>query len=140
MADTENPIIEPSIMSVLEKFPFLSFGTLPGHGTLPDTDYLGIVQNSDSQLISIYIIDLLPDEAQRKLLLEFGEDWWWNSNRRIPISMFIKDERFRQFRACLRHFSRKDFDLKFGHCVSLADSMARRVRRRQVTLLRRTTD
>ena len=118
------------IAAILTKFPFLSYGVLL------DTPYLGIIQNSDSQLLSMYVLDSIPEEALRRQFLLCGEQWWWESNRQIPINIFLK-EKFRQFRPYLKHFSRKDFDLQAGTSVSLQETIARRVRKRQVTLVRR---
>lgn len=118
------------IANILHAFPFLSYGTML------DRAYLGIIQNSDNQLLSIYVLDMIPDEKLRREFLRCGEQWWWESNRQIPINIFLKD-RFRPFRPYLRHFSRKDFELKSGPVVSLAETIARRVRKRQVTLVRR---
>ena len=122
--------LPPEIATVLEKFPFLSYGTLL------DKQYLGIIQNCDAKLISMYVLDMIPSEA-RELFLQFGHSWWWDSNRKVPINMFIKDPRFRSYRICLKHFSRKDFNHIAGPKVSLADSLNRRVRKRQITLVRR---
>jgi hypothetical protein len=122
--------MDERIASILERHQFLSFGTLL------DTPYLGIVQNSDGQLISMYVLDAIPTEAGRHLLLRYGEDWWWGSNRQVPINIFI-GERFRIFRPFLKHFSRKDFNLEAGPQVSLQETIARRVRRRQVMLIRK---
>jgi len=119
------------IIDILTKFPFLSYGVML------DTPYLGIIQNSDSQLLSMYVLDSIPDENLRRLFLKYGDDWWWGSNRQIPINFFIK-EKFKIFRPYLKHFNSKDFDLKAGPSVSLQDTIARRVRKRQVTLIRRT--
>jgi hypothetical protein len=60
---------------------------------------------------------------------------WWGSNRQVPINIFLK-ERFRPFRPFLKHFSRKDFQLESGPAVSLHETIARRVRKRQITLVR----
>lgn len=125
---TEN---ESKILEILEKFPFLTFGVMH------DEEYLGIVQNADNQFISMYIIDLIPDEELRKLFLEFGDRWWWESNRKVPINVFIKDQRFKMFRSCLRMFSAKDFEVVKGPTVSLAESINRRIRKRQVVLVRK---
>jgi hypothetical protein len=126
--------IDLRIAAILQKFPYLSYGKLI------DTPYLGIIQNIDNQLISMYVLDLIPDEEDRTMLLAFGDAWWWGSNRQIPINVFTKDPRFRQFRTCLRMFSAKDFTLVAGPSVSIADMMSRRVRKRQVTLIRRPTE
>jgi hypothetical protein len=122
--------MDDDIKLILEKFPFLAYGVLN------DVPYLGVVQNCDGQLISIYVLDAIPTEAERKLFLDLAETWWWESNRQIPINIFLK-ERFRPFRAYLKHFSRKDFDLRAGPIVSLQETIARRVRKRQVMLVRR---
>lgn len=117
------------ILNVLETFPFLSYGSLQ------DKQYLGIIQNSDNQLLSMYVLDMIPDEKMRVEFMRCGEEWWWGSNRQIPINIFLR-ERFRVFRPFLKHFSRKDFNLIGGPAVSLQETIARRVRRRQVTLVR----
>jgi hypothetical protein len=122
---------QEKILEILEKFPFLTFGVMH------DVEYLGIVQNSDNQFISMYILDLIPDGELRKLFMEFGDRWWWESNRKVPINVFVKDERFKQFRGCLRMFSAKDFEVVSGPTVSLAESINRRIRKRQVVLVRK---
>lgn len=122
--------MDESLQKLLEKFPFLSYGTLL------ETHYLGIIQNSDSQLLSMYVIDMIPTEEMRRDFLKCGEEWWWQSNRLIPINIFLK-EKFRPYRPFLKHFNRKDFDLQAGPSVSLQETIARRVRKRQVTLLRK---
>ncbi len=119
------------ILEILEKFPFLTYGVMQGE------EYLGIIQNSDNQFTSMYILDLIPDENSRKIFMEFGHDWWWDSNRKVPINVFIKDPRFKHFRSCLRMFSSKDFEIVQGPTVSLAETMNRRIRKRQVVLVRK---
>ena len=52
--------MDESLQKLLEKFPFLSYGTLL------ETHYLGIIQNSDSQLLSMYVIDMIPTEEMRR--------------------------------------------------------------------------
>jgi hypothetical protein len=121
--------MDDNIKSVLETYPFLSYGTML------NTPYLGIVQNCDAQLISMYLISSIGDAGRRKDFLLCGEMWWWESNRLTPINVFLK-KRF-DFRDCLKHFSRKDFNLEAGPAVSLQEIIARRVRKRQITLVRR---
>lgn len=131
--DEDKTNIPDEVAVILEKFPFLSYGRLL------DKHYIGIVQNSDSKMLSMYVMDLIPSEELTELFLHFGYSWWWDSNRQVPINMFIKDPRFRLFRVSLRHFSRKEFDHIAGPAVSLADSLNRRVRKRQITLIRKIT-
>jgi hypothetical protein len=123
-------IMNEEIAKILEAFPFLSYGTFDGR------DYLGIIQNSDSNLISIYLLDMIPTEEMRLQFLKLGEEWWWGSNRQIPINIFMK-EQFSPFRPYIKHFNRKDFTLIQGHAVSLQDIISRRIRKRQITLVRK---
>jgi hypothetical protein len=124
-------MIDEKIAKILETYPFLSYGIMA------DIPYLGIIQNSDNQLLSMYVLDSIPHKAERDLFLELGSMWWWESNRQLPINIFL-GQRFKVFRPYLKHFSRKDFDLLDGPSVSLQDTIARRVRKRQVTLVRRS--
>ncbi len=121
--------MDDNIKAVLETYPFLSYGTML------DTPYLGIVQNCDAQLISMYLITAIATEKRRRDFLTCGDLWWWGSNRMVPINIFLK-QRF-DFRDTLKHFSRKDFDLEAGPAVSLQDLISRRVRKRQITLNRK---
>jgi hypothetical protein len=122
--------VPEKIKSILEQFQFLAYGTMN------DIPYLGVIQNCDTQLISIYDINSIPTKELRQEFLKCGEIWWWESNRQIPINIFLK-EKFLPFRPYLKHFSRKDFILESGPTVSLQETIARRVRKRQVMLVRR---
>lgn len=122
--------IPEDVKDILEKFKFLSYGLMN------EIPYLGIIQNCDTQLISIYVLTDIPDKNLRDEFLVCGDMWWWESNRQVPINIFLKDK-FRPFRPFLKHFSRKDFILLAGQVVSLQETIARRVRKRQITLVRR---
>lgn len=121
--------MDAKLEEILERYPFLSYGTMN------DISYLGIIQNSDTQLLSMYLLEQIPNEPLRKAFLELGNAWWWESNRQIPINVFHRDN-FRAFRPYLKHFSRKDFNLIAGPSVSLQEIISRRIRKRQVTLVR----
>jgi hypothetical protein len=123
-------MMDEIVQKALEDYPFLSFGTML------ETDYLGIIGNCDNQLLSMYVYTMIPDADMRQHFVACGEEWWWGSNRQIPISIFLKDK-FKVFRPYLRHFARKDFNLMAGPSVSLQETIARRVRKRQVTLVRK---
>lgn len=122
--------MDDKIKKILEEFPFLSYGRML------ETDYLGIIQNSDTQLLSMYVMDAIPTGDLRKEFIRLGSVWWWESNRQIPINIYMKDQ-FRVFRPFIKHFSRKDFELIAGPSVSLQEAIARRVRKRQITLVRK---
>lgn len=112
-----------------EKFPFL---TIVRH---LDIEYLGIVQNADNLFVCIYVMDATFNKEMKKEFLSCGETWWWESNRQIPINMFIKD-RFAKFKPFLRSFARKETEILQGPVVNLRDMMNRRVKRRTIQLVR----
>lgn len=120
----------PHITSILEKYPFMSYGV---HG---ETHYIGIIQNSGPDIVSMYDFASIPTVEMRVEFLRLGEKWWYESNRQTPIHIFYRDNQFKVFRPYLRHFV-KEFELISGHTVSLNKSIEKRVRRRSTTILRK---
>jgi hypothetical protein len=116
-----------------DKFPFLS---CIKHGT---TEYVGIMQNQDDFVTSIYVYDVLDDEAQKRDFLRLGDVWWWESNRVIPINIFLAGD-FTKFQNCLRTFTTKDVKLVFGPVTSLNNIIRKRIKRRQIQLVKKTDD
>lgn len=119
----------------LEKFPFLTWGkyVVQSGG---EQEYLGIVGNSDSQILSMYIYDNLPSEEHKRLFLQLGEEWWWETNRQLPINIALK-QRWSIFRPYMKTFVTKDFQIFAGPCVSLDNIAAKRIKRRQIQLVRK---
>jgi hypothetical protein len=113
-----------------DRFPFLTYGVYL------DTDYLGIVQNCDQQILSMFIYTQIHEEQLKKRFLIYGENWWWESNRLIPINVFFKDK-FNIFKPFMKTFVRKEFRIMWGPIVSLQETMVRRIKRRQITLVKR---
>lgn len=128
MAIETPPAIDERITNLLSSYPFLSYGTML------DKQYLGIIQNCDNQLLSIYVLTDVTSHEDRVEFLRLGETWWFGSNRTVPINIFVRE--FRMFRPVLKHFARKDFNLIHGPAVSLADIIAKRVRKKSVILVR----
>ena len=113
-----------------KKFPFLS---LIRKG---DLEFVGIVQNQDNQVTSFYDYGRLmlpPDKAK---FLKLGEIWWWESNRKIPINIFLKQD-FQYFRTTLVTLSTKDINIVYGPVVRLDDIAKKRIKRRTIQLMRR---
>lgn len=117
------------IAHLQDEFPFLSLITLS-----PNKDeYIGIIINQDEQTTSIYDYSLLHDIEMKKKFLELGEVWWFESNRKIPISIFLRNE-MREFRDIIKHFNTKYVTLVFGPCVSLNAFSVKRVKRISMTV------
>lgn len=98
-------------------------------------EYVGIIINFDASVTSIYDITLIKTEADRKVFLELGEVWWWESNRKIPINIFLKKE-IEPFRYAIKTFNSKDTEILFGPTVSLSDIAEKRIKRKLVQLVR----
>lgn len=115
---------------LLDDYPFLSFLTYGGN------EYIGIIQNIDDIITSIYDFAVLKTPEQKLLYLELGEAWWWESNRMVPINIFLKTE-WHPFRPTLKTFNSKDVEVKYGPALSLKENAQRRSKRRSITLVRR---
>jgi len=114
----------------LEKFPFLSLCRVG------QEEILGIMQNYSQTLASIYIYNLLTSTEEKQTFLEYGEEWWWQSNRLLPINLFI-GPKFKQFSYCLKTYNVKDFEIVHGEPVSLQNIMTKRIKRRQIQLVQK---
>lgn len=122
--------MDDTTKNIIEKFPFLTVGEYC------DQTYLGIVANMDGNLLSMYVLNLITDSDERKRFLDLGDEWWWESNRQLPISIFL-GQRWAVFRPTLRTFSAKDFTVLGGPMVSLNTVMSKRIKRKNITLVRK---
>ena len=100
-----------------------------------DKEYVGIVINCDDYIASIYDLSMILGETERKLFLEMGEVWWWESNRKIPINIFLKTE-MQVFRPFIKTFNSKDAELIFGPTVNLSEIAEKRIKRKSIQLVR----
>jgi hypothetical protein len=113
-----------------ENFPFI---TVLNH---VNAEYVGIVINQDSQVTSMYDYASIRTDFEKQRFLELGEVWWWESNRQIPINIFLNKE-IMEFRYSIRNFSTKDVKVLFGPCTSLNDIIVKRIKRKSITLIRK---
>lgn len=112
---------------LVDKCPFLTYGKYI------EDNYIGVVQNCDNSIVSMYIYNNIPDENMRKLFLSMSQTWWNESNRQLPINVFLRGQ-FKIFNPYLRTFVRKEFQHVCGPMTSLQDVMVKRVKRRQVQI------
>lgn len=115
-----------------QNFPFISVINYVDH------EYVGIIINQDAQITSIYDYSLIKTEEEKKRFLELGEAWWWESNRQIPINIFLLKE-ISEFRYIIRNFSTKDVKVLIGPCTSLNDIIVKRIKRKSITLVRKVS-
>jgi hypothetical protein len=116
--------------NISEKFPFLTGLRVQSR------EFIGIVQNSDEKIISFYNYDSIRTTEERLLFLEHGETWWWESNRLLPINIFMQGQ-MTPFRYCLKTAVNKDIEVLFGPMTSLNNIMKKRIKKRQIQLIRK---
>ena len=114
-----------------QNFPFISVINHVDH------EYVGVIINQDAQVTSIYDYTAIKTDAEKARFLELGEAWWWESNRQIPINIFLLKE-IAEFRYAIRNFSTKDVKVLLGPCTSLNDIIVKRIKRKSITLVRKT--
>ena len=118
------------LKNIEENFPFLSVVTYGGH------EYVGIVINQDQWVTSMYVYTDIKTQPEQSRFLELGEAWWWESNRMIPINIFLKSD-IEPFRYCIVTMNSKDVVVKLGPTVNLNNLAIKRVKRKHVQLLRK---
>lgn len=123
-------MVEPDYAELLKKYPFLTYLVYGGN------DYIGVIQNLDEVITTIYDYGALKTVEQKHQFLELAETWWWESNRLIPINVFLKED-WTPFRAVIKTMNSKDVVIKFGPHVSLREIAAKRSKRRSITLVRK---
>lgn len=121
---------ELSYDSLLANFPFLSVARYGKN------EFVGIIQNEDINITSIYLLEKIITKEDRKEFIEYGREWWWETNRQIPINLVIGNK-FNKFDYCLRNFSNKNFEIIHGPTVRLRDLLKYKSKKKNVQLIRR---
>jgi hypothetical protein len=113
-----------------EKYPFI---TLCRYAT---QEYVGIIQNQDEAITTIYDFGAIQDVAAKRVFLDLANTWWWESNRTIPINIFLKGD-WDQFRPYVRTFTNRDLIILHGPVCNLAEMSRRKSKRKSITLVRK---
>ena len=113
-----------------EKYPFI---TLCVYAT---TEYVGIIQNQDDAITTIYDFGAIQDLEIKRQFLELANIWWWESNRSVPINIFLKSD-WDPFKPYLRTFINKDLEVLHGPVCSLSEMGRKKSKRKSITLVRR---
>ena len=119
----------PLAEEIFEKYPFLSLVTYGG------AEYVGIVQNQDDTVLSMYDYSKIPDDL-KTTFLELGDVWWWESNRMIPINIFLRKE-IQDISYSLMTMNTKDVKVIVGPCVNLNNLTIKRIKRKSVQVMRK---
>ena len=123
-------MVEPNYEELLSLYPFLTYLVYGGN------EYIGVIQNLDEVITTIYDYGALRTVEQKQQFLELADNWWWESNRLIPINVFLKED-WTPFRNVVKTMNSKDVEIKYGPHVSLREIAAKRSKRRSITLIRK---
>ena len=115
---------------IQENFPFLSVVTYGGN------EYIGVIINQDVTVTSMYIYTDIKTEEEQRAFLDLGEVWWWESNRMIPINIFLRGE-IEPFKYAIMTMNSKDVKVSIGPCVNLNNLSVKRIKRKSVQLVRK---
>ena len=118
------------LKDIEENYPFISVVTYGGN------EYVGIIANQDAYVTTMYVYTSLKTVEEKTLFLEVGEVWWWESNRMIPINIFLRRE-MSPFQYSLMTMNSKDVRVSIGPCVKLNNLAVKRVKRKNVQLVKR---
>jgi hypothetical protein len=113
-----------------DKYPFITLCVYAS------TEYVGIIQNKDDAITTIYDFGSIQDTELKREFLELANVWWWESNRSIPINIFLKSE-WDPFKEYLKTFVNKDLEILHGPACSLIDIARKKSKRKSITLVRR---
>lgn len=110
-------------------FPYISVVAYGGQ------EYVGVISNQDQYVTTMFVYTTLKSDEHKKLLLDLAEIWWWESNRMIPISTFLRSE-IEELRYCMLTMNSKDVKVVIGPCVNVNNLTIKRVKRRSVQLIK----
>lgn len=123
--------MDDNMLKILnEQYPFISICVHAG------TEYVGVVQNRDDVVTTIYDFGAIQQAQLKKLFVDLASTWWWESNHSIPINVFLKGE-WDVFRPFLRTFSNRDLEIVHGPICSLQNIQRKKSKRRSITLVGR---
>jgi hypothetical protein len=99
-------------------------------------EFVGIIQNRDDTITTFYDYGSIVHPELKELFLELADEWWWNSNRMIPIHLFLKDD-WNPFKQFLKTFNNKGLEIIHGPVTSMNELTKKRIKRRSITLVRK---
>ena len=115
--------------NIQEQLPFIS---VLHYG---EAEFVGIIINQDQFVTSFYDLSTIKTPEERTIFLDIGEAWWWESNRQIPINIFLRTE-IAPFKYAIKTFNSKDVRVILGPVVNLMNMTLKRVKRKSVQLVR----
>jgi len=113
-----------------ESFPFISCVKCR------EREHVCIIQNHDDKIMTFYDFGKIKTDSELQILLSLGDIWWHESNRKLPINIFIGTD-IKKFQYCLTTIAMKDAEVMFGPVTSMNNLLTKRIKRRQIQLIRK---
>ena len=113
-----------------QNFPYISVVTYGGN------EYVGIIANQDQYVTTMFVYTDLKTNKEKERLLELGSVWWWESNRMIPINIFLRED-MKNFNYCLLTMNSKDVKVTIGPVTNINNLTVKRDKRKSVQLVRK---
>ena len=116
--------------NIEEQLPFIS---VINYG---ENEYVGIIINQEQYVTSFYDLNAIKNNEEKASFLEIGETWWWESNRQVPINIFLRVQ-IEPFKYAIKTFNSKDVRIVLGPVVNLMNLTLKRIKRKSVQLVRK---
>jgi len=118
------------LKEIEQQYPYIS---VVAYGA---NEYVGIITNQDQYVTSMLVYTNLKSDLDKKLLVELGEIWWWESNRMIPINIFLRKE-IEPINYCMLTMNSKNVKVVIGPCVNVSNLAVKRIKRKSVQVLKK---
>ena len=118
------------LKEIEQQYPYIS---VVAYGA---NEYVGIITNQDQYVTSMLVYTNLKSDIDKKLLVELGEIWWWESNRMIPINIFLRRE-IEPINYCMLTMNSKNVKVVIGPCVNVSNLAVKRIKRKSVQVLKK---
>ena len=118
------------LKEIEQDFPYISVVAYGGQ------EYVGIIINQDQYITTMYVYTDLRTDEDKQLLVDLGEIWWWESNRMIPINIFLRGE-IESLNYCKMSMNSKNTKVVIGPCVNINNLSVKRVKRKSVQVIKK---
>lgn len=98
-------------------------------------EYVGVIINQDSNITSFYDFAHIILQEDKIRMIELCEIWWYESNHRIPINIFLRRD-LEPFRYAIKSFNSNDVKIVIGPTVNISNMTDKRPKRRTVQFIR----
>lgn len=123
-------MINDFFQKLSETHPFITVCSYAGQ------EYIGVIQNRDDFVTTFYDYGSIVESDLKKLFLTLGDQWWWESNRIIPINIFLRNDWY-VFKPYLKTFNNKGLLILHGPATSMNDINKKRIKRKSITLVKK---